>query len=91
MTMALSHQLFNLQSMLNLYFEADYTRVTWRDLRMWVEPLSGPLLVALREWEAQGLIEVVGELAKEKEDEVCLHIRRHISAVQEPEGEHEND
>lgn len=50
MTTALSQQMFNLQSMLNMYLDADYTRVVWRDLRMWLEPLSEPLLAALREW-----------------------------------------
>ncbi len=76
--------------MLNLYLEADYTRVAWRDLRIWLQPLSGPLLVALREWEAKGLIEIEGDLTKKTEDEICLHIHRHIATVEDPEDEHGN-
>jgi hypothetical protein len=91
MTPAMSQQLFNLQSILNLYLEADYTQVAWRDLRMWLEPFSGTLLDALRDWEAQGLIKLVGDLAKKKEDEICLQINGRISALEAPETRLEND
>lgn len=90
--MSILTQLSNLQWLFNLFLEAGCEKASWRDLRLWMEPMSEDLVDALRKWEAEGFIALLVDPSQWKTDDVlCVKILKPFANAPGTEDENEND
>jgi hypothetical protein len=91
MTPQLVKDLFMLQWELNGNLEVGSDQVRRSDIRGWFDPITDPVLDALRDWERQEFVAILTDPRICKDKEVCLKILKRIEAIPEPEDLNESD
>ena len=85
MTTEFVKNLWMLQETLNAFLEAGCSEVRRKDMRLWIDPLSGDTQEALNEWQSKGFVTIVSDLRQSKDKDVCLRIHKRIEALPMPE------
>jgi hypothetical protein len=77
--------LYMLQWTLNSFLDAGSDQVRRSDIHMWVDPGTGTVFDALRDWESKKFLAIEKDPREAKEKDVCLRILKRIEAIPEPE------